>query len=100
MPPDNRDMMSEADMDDMLGLLDSCLSSSLPFFGINGFGGALPMTGYPDDQTAPITKKQLRALGKEHLLTMLRDCEKELLQEKEKYGHLLLACQAVCQQRK
>jgi len=105
----NQDMMSEADMEDMIRLLDFSLSSSRPLgtlrmagcgfpmipLDTDGFGDGLPPMAWNDDQTALITKKQLRALGKEHLLMMLRDAEKELAREREKTGCLLLAYQAM-----
>lgn len=88
----NREILSEAEIDDMIGLLDSCLSSPWQ-------GGALQLPGTaPDDSdchAASITKKQLRALGKEHLLIMLRDAEKELAREREKNGYLLRAYQTM-----
>jgi len=84
LPSVNRDMISEAYMDDMIGLLDLCLD-----------GRPLPAV-YPNTRAVTaITKKQLRVLGKEHLLLMLRDCEKELSLEREKNGYLLLAYQAM-----
>jgi len=92
MPPSvNRDMISEAYMDDMLGLLDLCLD-----------GRPSPaVCMYPAARTvSSITKKQLRLLGKEHLLIMLRDCEQELSREREKIGYLLLAYQAIFPRRK
>jgi len=91
-------MMNEADMDDIIGLLDLCLPSQLPSFGIDCFnGGPPPLAFHKSDaqNTSDITKKQLRALDKEHLLTMLRDAEKELEQERERSGYLLRACQAI-----
>jgi len=45
-------------------------------------------------QTPPITDQQLRALTRKHLLMMLRDLEKELMQERGEKEHLLLACRA------
>ncbi|MCL2105701.1 MAG: hypothetical protein FWH26_01350 [Oscillospiraceae bacterium] len=70
----NQNNLSEAEMDDVLGLLDSCLPSSLP----NGTGSA-------------ITEKQLRALSKKHLLMMIYDLEKELEQERREKEFLLRA---------
>ena len=100
--PNNVD---EADMDIMLGLLDSCLSSPRPI-GTPQMAGAAPGNGFPvtpsdispitrSQTDSAITKKQLRMLSKEHLLVMLRDAEKELQQERKENGHLLLMYQAI-----
>ena len=91
LPSVNRDMISDAYMDDMIGLLDLCLD-----------GRSLPAAyACPSTRAAfAITKKQLRILGKEHLLIMLRDCERELSLEREKNGYLLLAYQAMLPRRK
>ena len=70
----NQDNLNEAEMDDMLWLLDSCLSSPLP-----------------SSSCSSITEKQLRALSKKHLLMMLYDLEKELAQEKREKEFLLRA---------
>ena len=97
LPQENPDTMSEADLDDIIGLLDLALSFSLPRGAPWMAGAALDygfslaaLDGNPQNQPAsPITKQQLRALKKEHLLVMLRDAEQELRLEKEKNDYLL-----------
>ena len=45
-------------------------------------------------EEATLTERQLRALSRKHLFTMIRDLEKELLQVKEEKANILLAYQA------
>ena len=77
----NQDSLNEAEMDEMLCLLDSCLSASLSAFLDDTQSG----TG------TGLTEKQLRALSKKHLLMMIYDLEKELAQEKKEKEFLLRA---------
>jgi len=74
----------ETELDDMIGLLDSCLGPSRPAGPVWEAGEAASI----------ITDKQLRALSKKHLLMMIRDLEKELLREKTEMAHLLGVCGA------
>ena len=50
-------------------------------------------------QRPRITDKQLQALTKKHLLMMIRDLEKELIQEKKEKENLLMIYQALPMQR-
>ena len=79
-----QDFLNEADMDDMIWLLDSCLPLSRP----------MARRAENSADASAITEKQLRALGKRHLLMMIRDLEKELRREREEKQHLLMAYQA------
>jgi len=69
-----------------------------PFFEIAaqlmeaGAGLSSPLA--ESNQAPPITDQQLRALTRKHLLMMLRDLEKELIQERSEKERLLLACRA------
>ena len=88
-------------VDDLMELLDSCLPALRPgqsCWPINPI--------WPSDQLSvfdmqfasmqpTISKKQLRALSKKHLLMMIHDLERELQQEKEYKGYLLQAYQAM-----
>jgi len=76
----------ETELDDMIGLLDTCLASSPPVGTVWEAEEALA--------ASIITDKQLRALSKKHLLMMIRDLEKELLREKTEMAHLLGVCGA------
>ena len=102
LPLASQDTMNEIDIDEIIELLDLSLSSSLPgnvpwmvSAALNyGFSPAA-LIGDPQSQPVSlITKQQLRALKKEHLLVMLRDAEKELYLEKEKNEYLLHLHQA------
>jgi len=115
LPQTGWDILSENEMDDMIGLLDPCLSSSGTKDGFQLAGAALVRAspsalsnrcanpyahpanyGVPQKRTGQaITQKQLQALTKKHLLLMLRDSEKELAQAKE----LLAVYQAMFEYR-
>ena len=101
MQANEQEFQIDNELDEMMWLIDLSLSSEQAA-GYRRSGvppaafipPALPATIETDSPAVSIiTKKQLRALTKKHLLMMIHDLERELQQEKEFKGYLLQAYQ-------
>ena len=94
------DALAEAELDDLMWLIDS----SLPSLSMEGMTQRKPLAYVNPDSPAIDSGyadgKLLRTLSKKQLLIIIRDLKKEMQQEKKEKEYLWLACQAMFQQGK